>query len=271
MVHIVYFDILVTIQKAVYKCTISRYVKSRKYGPYGGTYTNIAKTASASLYFHCYNPISYSGHPRGSKKYRLAKMWGGGGVHEGHIWPTAYELVHMSCVRTYVCAYVVRLCVYCACVVHILVNMSCVHAYVVYMCVCRAFVHISCACGVFVCMYVHTTNKHNMLIISDMAVYGVFVRMYGCRAYGCLSSVRPCVCMYPCIYACCPSVRAYACMYACRPPSRSSVRMHVCMYACRPSVRMHVDYVCMSSVRPCICMYVCVTVTGADNNTICLL
>ena len=64
--------------KAVYKCTISRYVKSRKYGPYGGTYTNIAKTASASLYFHCYNPISYSGHPRGSKKYRLAKMWGGG-------------------------------------------------------------------------------------------------------------------------------------------------------------------------------------------------
>ena len=77
--------------KAVYKCTISRYVKSRKYGPYGGTYTNIAKTASASLYFHCYNPISYSGHPRGSKKYRLAKMWGGGGVHEGHIWPTAYK------------------------------------------------------------------------------------------------------------------------------------------------------------------------------------
>ena len=64
--------------KAVYKCTISRYVKSRKYGPYGGTYTNIVKTASASLYFHCYNPISYSGHPRGSKKYRLAKMWGGG-------------------------------------------------------------------------------------------------------------------------------------------------------------------------------------------------
>ena len=75
--------------KAVYKCTISRHVKSWKYGPYGGTYTNIAKTASASLYFHCYNPISYSGHPRGSKKYRLAKMWGGG-VHEGHIWPTAY-------------------------------------------------------------------------------------------------------------------------------------------------------------------------------------
>ena len=60
--------------KAVYKCTISRYLKNRKYGPYRGTYTNIAKTAIASLYFQCYNPISYSGHPRGSQKYRLAKM-----------------------------------------------------------------------------------------------------------------------------------------------------------------------------------------------------
>ena len=76
--------------KAVYKCTISRYVKSGKYGPYRGTYTNIAKTAIASLYFQSYNPISYSGHPRGSKEYRLAKMWmGGGGVHEGHICATA--------------------------------------------------------------------------------------------------------------------------------------------------------------------------------------
>ena len=57
-----------------------------------GTYTNIAKTAIVSLYFQCYNPISYSGHSRGSKKYRLAKMWEGGGgrVGEGHIWPTAY-------------------------------------------------------------------------------------------------------------------------------------------------------------------------------------
>ena len=50
----------------------------RIYGPYRGTYTNIAKTAIASLYFQCYNPISYSGHPRGSTKYRLAKMWGAG-------------------------------------------------------------------------------------------------------------------------------------------------------------------------------------------------
>ena len=32
-----------------------------------GIYTNIAKTAVASLYFQCYNPISHSGHPRGSQ------------------------------------------------------------------------------------------------------------------------------------------------------------------------------------------------------------
>ena len=50
----------------------------QEYGPFRGTYTNIAKTAIASIYFQCYNPISYSGHPRGSKKYRLAKIWGGG-------------------------------------------------------------------------------------------------------------------------------------------------------------------------------------------------
>ena len=50
--------------RAVYKCTISRYVKSHKYGPYRGIYTNIAKTAIASLYFQCCYPISYSGHPR---------------------------------------------------------------------------------------------------------------------------------------------------------------------------------------------------------------
>ena len=41
-----------------------------------------SKTAIASLYFQCYNPISYSGHPRGSK-YRLAKMWEGGGGARG--------------------------------------------------------------------------------------------------------------------------------------------------------------------------------------------
>ena len=54
-------------------------------------YTNIAETAIA--YLQCYNPISYSGHPRGSKQYRCAKMWGGGGgVHEGHLWP--WPIIH---------------------------------------------------------------------------------------------------------------------------------------------------------------------------------
>ena len=37
--------------KAVCKCTISWYVKSRKYGPYLGIYINIAKTGIVSLYF----------------------------------------------------------------------------------------------------------------------------------------------------------------------------------------------------------------------------
>ena len=32
-----------------------------------------------------------SGHPRGSTKYRLLRC--GGGVHEGHIWPTAYAVI----------------------------------------------------------------------------------------------------------------------------------------------------------------------------------
>ena len=61
--------------------------------------------------------------------------------------------------------------------------------------------YISYACRVFVCMYVHTVGLHkdNMLIISDMAVCGVFVRMYECRAYACM-------------YACRPSIRAYACV-----------------------------------------------------------
>ena len=88
--HIVYFDILVTIQRQFINVQYRATSKVENMVRMGvGTYTNIAKTASASLYFHCYNPISYSGHPRGSQKYRLAKMWGGGGVHEGHIWPTA--------------------------------------------------------------------------------------------------------------------------------------------------------------------------------------
>ena len=63
--------------------------KSQIWSVYG-IYTNIAKTAIASLYFQCYNPISYSGHPRGPTKYKFAKMCRGGGVHEGYIWPAAY-------------------------------------------------------------------------------------------------------------------------------------------------------------------------------------
>ena len=80
--HIVYFDILVTIQRQFinvqYRDTSKVENMVRR-----GTYTNIAKTAIASLYFQCYNPISYS----------LAKTGGGGGgvVHEGHIWHTAYK------------------------------------------------------------------------------------------------------------------------------------------------------------------------------------
>ena len=49
------------------------------------------KTAIASLlsdYVQCCNPISYSGHPRGSKNIGSLKY--GAGVHEGHIWPAAY-------------------------------------------------------------------------------------------------------------------------------------------------------------------------------------
>ena len=73
----------------------------RKYGPYKGTYTNIAKTASASLYCQCYNPISYSGHPRGSTKYRLAKMWGGGGCTRVISGPRPISIYRYICSETY--------------------------------------------------------------------------------------------------------------------------------------------------------------------------
>ena len=39
--------------------------KSKKYGLHRGIYTNIAKTAIASIYLQCYNPISYSGNHSG--------------------------------------------------------------------------------------------------------------------------------------------------------------------------------------------------------------
>ena len=56
----------------------------RKYGLYRGTYTNIAKTAIASLYFQCYNPISYSGHPRGSKNIGWLRCGGARGSYLAH-------------------------------------------------------------------------------------------------------------------------------------------------------------------------------------------
>ena len=93
--------------------------------------------------------------------------------------------------------------------------------------------YISYACRVFVCMYVHTVGLHkdNMLIISDMAVCGVFVRMYECRAYACMYACRPSIRAYACMYACHSSARAYACM--------SSVRLCICMYVCMSSVRAY--------------------------------
>ena len=74
----VYFDILLTIQRQFinvqYRDTYGPY----KYGPYRGTYTNIAKTAIASIYVQCCNPISYSGHPRGSQNIGSLRCGGGG-------------------------------------------------------------------------------------------------------------------------------------------------------------------------------------------------
>ena len=77
--HIVYFDILVTIQRQFINVQYRDASKVENMVRIVGIYTTIAKTAIASLYFQCYNPISYSGHPKGSQKYWLAKMWGCGG------------------------------------------------------------------------------------------------------------------------------------------------------------------------------------------------
>ena len=65
-----------------------------------GIYTNIAKTAIASLYFQCYNPISYSGHRRGSKQYRFVKMWvGGGGARGSYLARGLYEMTSSYCIH----------------------------------------------------------------------------------------------------------------------------------------------------------------------------
>ena len=77
--HMVYFVILVTIQRYFINVQYCD-VKSRKYGPHRGRYTNIVKTAIGTLYFQCYNPISYSGHPRGSQNI------GVGGARESYIY-----------------------------------------------------------------------------------------------------------------------------------------------------------------------------------------
>ena len=68
--HMVYLVILITIQRqfiSVRYRDVSKVVN----GPHRATYINIAKTGIASLYFQCYNTISYLGHPRGSEKYRF--------------------------------------------------------------------------------------------------------------------------------------------------------------------------------------------------------
>ena len=88
--HMVYFDILVTIQMQFINVQYRDTSKVENMVRIGVYIKNIAKTAIASLYLQCYNPISYSGHPRGSKHIGWLRC--GGGVHEGHIWPAAYVL-----------------------------------------------------------------------------------------------------------------------------------------------------------------------------------
>ena len=62
---------------------------------------NIAKTAIASLYFQFYNPISYSGHPSGSKKYRFVKMWGGGGARGSYLSRGPTPIYPIYCMVTF--------------------------------------------------------------------------------------------------------------------------------------------------------------------------
>ena len=79
--HIVYFDILVTIQRHFINVQYRDTSKIENMVRIG---VPIAKTAIASLYFQCYNPISYSGHPRGSTNIGwLRCVCGGGGGARG--------------------------------------------------------------------------------------------------------------------------------------------------------------------------------------------
>ena len=91
VLHIVYFVILVTIQRQFIN------------GQHRGIHINIASTGIASLYFQCYNTISYLGHPRGSEKYRFVNMCGL--VHLGHVYfvLSRLYLVHVVIIKSYVC------------------------------------------------------------------------------------------------------------------------------------------------------------------------
>ena len=75
--HMIYSDLLVSIQRQFINV---QFRNTSQVENMVCIYTHIAKTAIASLN---YNPISYSGHPRGSKQYRLDKMLGGGGGARG--------------------------------------------------------------------------------------------------------------------------------------------------------------------------------------------
>ena len=67
--HMVYFDILVTIRRQFINVQYrdTTHITSRKYGPYKGYLCKYRQSSYFFLYFQCYNPISYSGHPRVSK------------------------------------------------------------------------------------------------------------------------------------------------------------------------------------------------------------
>ena len=102
--HMVYFDILVTIQRQFIDVQYRDTSKVENMVRIGVCiYTNIAKTAIASLYFQSYNPISYSGHPRGSQKYRFAKMWGGCTrvISECSIFPNLHHMIDTCMIPTF--------------------------------------------------------------------------------------------------------------------------------------------------------------------------
>ena len=50
-----------------YTCMMLWCLKCCKHDAFRGIYVNVVKTCIAIIYFQCDNPISYSGHPRGSE------------------------------------------------------------------------------------------------------------------------------------------------------------------------------------------------------------